>query len=637
MADQVEQVMQDMVPELDDLSRKRIFNQAELKQIIRRRRDFEYLLHRTPSKPQDYLGYVQYEVALECLRKRRSKAQNWRRKTLSDYAGIGRMHSIFNRGLAKFKSDTRLWYQHVDFCLRSGSSKILSKVLMKAVKFHPREVHFWLLAADRELKLGHIKAARALLMRGIRFSPGSPKLWGEFVRLEAQVARNLCSLRRAEVASEAEAAQKASSSAFAQPAADGAAPKKELSAETDVWAPARLIFRRSLKKLDAKPQSCVAFLMVAVPCVEEAVTSQPVTEGAPSLAASGLQQWQQELWAAVAERRTGTDTAPPAWADAADDEAMQLWHLWWMQERAQGRGWRGVAKDVLAHAPLAAVRHCASFLGEAAKLEEQSSGAPMKALLSFITSERVASDEKTGMAVLEALESNISFSEVQEHASTLLSVRAGASEVSGPCVRLRLLAMGTDAVSTQRKAVVGMLREASDLTSTYAAQIFAVITSKQATGADEVLDALLHALVKGASPRPLVEAFLAKALLQGLPAFHAACTVVLAIGAKLWEAPQLRAAMLAVVLEGELRVSTPTASSAQSLQAKFEELVTLLHDADPAKVDCWVQYLEFVQQASHYGCAEGLPTMTTLHWRAMRSVADQALYTERSQKLMTQL
>ena len=39
-----------------------------------------------------------------------------------------------------------------------GISKILSRVLMKAVKYHPREVHFWLLAADRELKLGHIKA-----------------------------------------------------------------------------------------------------------------------------------------------------------------------------------------------------------------------------------------------------------------------------------------------------------------------------------------------------------------------------------------------------------------------------------------------------------------------------------------------
>merc|ERR1719329_426954 len=107
-----------------------------MRQIIKRRRDFEYLLHRVPGSSKDYLGYVQYEVAMECLRKRRSKALNWRKKTISDYAGINRMHSIFNRGLAKYKGDVRLWYQHVDFCLRSGSNKILQRVLMKAVKFH---------------------------------------------------------------------------------------------------------------------------------------------------------------------------------------------------------------------------------------------------------------------------------------------------------------------------------------------------------------------------------------------------------------------------------------------------------------------------------------------------------------------
>jgi len=256
----VEEEMQRMVPALDDLKRKRIFNDDELRQIVKRRRNFEYLLQRPVCGTEDYLKYVRYEVALECLRKRKSDALRWRKKTESDYAGVARIHTIFKRACFRFNSDKRLWYQRIDFCLRSGSTTALAKVLAKAVKLHPKEDGFWLLAADRELKLGHIQAARTLLLRSLRCSPHSWKLWLEFLRLEVQVARRLEARRLRKAQLEAEES--------------GGSPQ---AVQEDSWAPVRVLFKRALAQLDKNPASCAAFLRKSV-CVISGGGKHEVTE-----------------------------------------------------------------------------------------------------------------------------------------------------------------------------------------------------------------------------------------------------------------------------------------------------------------------------------------------------------------------
>ena len=55
MADTVRYHMEAMVPELEDLQRKGYFTRAELKAIVKRREEFEYLLKRKAALKQDYL------------------------------------------------------------------------------------------------------------------------------------------------------------------------------------------------------------------------------------------------------------------------------------------------------------------------------------------------------------------------------------------------------------------------------------------------------------------------------------------------------------------------------------------------------------------------------------------------------
>ena len=55
MADTVQYLMEEMIPELEDMERKKYFSRLEIRQIVKRRQEFEYLLKRRSPLKQDYL------------------------------------------------------------------------------------------------------------------------------------------------------------------------------------------------------------------------------------------------------------------------------------------------------------------------------------------------------------------------------------------------------------------------------------------------------------------------------------------------------------------------------------------------------------------------------------------------------
>ena len=55
MADTVRYLMEDMIPELQDLEARGYFSKAELKEVARRRMDFEYRLKRRAALKEDFL------------------------------------------------------------------------------------------------------------------------------------------------------------------------------------------------------------------------------------------------------------------------------------------------------------------------------------------------------------------------------------------------------------------------------------------------------------------------------------------------------------------------------------------------------------------------------------------------------
>ncbi len=91
-ADQVQRLLEDMVPELEDLQKKRLFSKPEVKSIVAKRTAFEYSLLRrmhgsgsgatattnrsglgdaATSGKNDFLRYIEFELNIEQLRLKR--------------------------------------------------------------------------------------------------------------------------------------------------------------------------------------------------------------------------------------------------------------------------------------------------------------------------------------------------------------------------------------------------------------------------------------------------------------------------------------------------------------------------------------------------------------------------------------
>ena len=84
MSENVNEIMERMVPDLQDLESNSVFShvseivvygdfQEEIASIIRKRRTMEYAIYSHTRKIDDYVNAIEYEVNLETLRKIRKR------------------------------------------------------------------------------------------------------------------------------------------------------------------------------------------------------------------------------------------------------------------------------------------------------------------------------------------------------------------------------------------------------------------------------------------------------------------------------------------------------------------------------------------------------------------------------------
>ncbi|KAJ3303548.1 U3 snoRNP protein [Kappamyces sp. JEL0829] len=185
----VEYHLEQMMPEILDLEERELFTAVELKKIMAKRRELEYLIHRMQPLKQDFVRYIQYECGLESLRKLRKKRLGLDKEednsTLSDHSIVRHIHQLYQRLLRRFPGDTALWVQYIDWSKKMGSTRTLGRSFANAIQSHPTKALFWILAAKWEWEdNGSITAARVLLQRGLRLNPQDQKLWLEYFKLE---------------------------------------------------------------------------------------------------------------------------------------------------------------------------------------------------------------------------------------------------------------------------------------------------------------------------------------------------------------------------------------------------------------------------------------------------------------------
>jgi len=233
MAEQVQAILDRMVPALRDLMNKGIFSETEIKAIVSRRRSSEYLLRRRNPRNTDFSRYIEAEENLEKLRSLRNKRFMARKaakereegtkekkkegapnassssSSMGDASIVQLIHLIFARAKRKWQHDLTWHLQHAEFAKRSCSFKILSKIYAEALQLHPRKASLWIEAASHEFfgyvtsdfnfgmsGGGSIKNARILLQRGLRINPSSKELWIQYFCLEMHYIQKLRGRRK---------------------------------------------------------------------------------------------------------------------------------------------------------------------------------------------------------------------------------------------------------------------------------------------------------------------------------------------------------------------------------------------------------------------------------------------------------
>lgn len=207
MSEQVQAVLDGMVPALLDLQERDIFSDTEIQAIVARRRESEYLLRRRAPRKADFLDYLQQEINLEKLRKLRvqigrgkdkntTKATTRKKQQQHHHIGdrhiVQHIHLLWVRTLRKYRADKQLYQQYAAFCRDTKSYKRLAACYQQALRYHPTHIPFWKDAAWHEFwENGSAQNARVILQRALRSFPASQDLWLQSFVLEIQFVQKL--------------------------------------------------------------------------------------------------------------------------------------------------------------------------------------------------------------------------------------------------------------------------------------------------------------------------------------------------------------------------------------------------------------------------------------------------------------
>ncbi|KAJ8001928.1 hypothetical protein DPEC_G00174500 [Dallia pectoralis] len=193
MAEIVQQRIENRIPELEQLERVGLFTKKEIKSMLKRATALEYKLHRLIISKADFISYIQYEInVLELIKKRRSRIGYTFKRDEIEFPIILRINNIFRRATTKWKSDLQLWLSHVAFCKKWNTKGELSKVFSSMLAIHPEKPAVWIMAAKSEMEdRNSTESARHLFLRALRFHPESQKVYQEYFRMELLHAEKL--------------------------------------------------------------------------------------------------------------------------------------------------------------------------------------------------------------------------------------------------------------------------------------------------------------------------------------------------------------------------------------------------------------------------------------------------------------
>ncbi|KAL8998469.1 MAG: hypothetical protein Q9169_002506 [Polycauliona sp. 2 TL-2023] len=193
-SDKARYYLEQSVPELQELIRKKIFTKDEVSSIAKKRSDFEHKLSARGSTASDYARYGEYEMNLDALRRTRAKRLGIK---VTSHTGQRRIFFVLDRATQKFHGDTSLWMLYLNFARRQKANKKAAHIITTMLRLHPTSPELWIYAANYVWEeRADITETRVYMQRGLRFCNHSKRLWHEYLKLEMIYVAKLSARRR---------------------------------------------------------------------------------------------------------------------------------------------------------------------------------------------------------------------------------------------------------------------------------------------------------------------------------------------------------------------------------------------------------------------------------------------------------
>ena len=217
MADQVLYIMDKMATLFKSMEHLKVFTSSEVKDIVKKRTQYEYVLKRRVLTTSDYYSYIQYEITLEklcsirCLKlsdgshnnDKKGKSDDTVKKKEKDAlrslqaSFIRHICYVFDRAIRRFPQEVSLWIDYIAFLKEKDATALLNAAFGRVLALHPKNEQFWLQAAVHELEHnGNAHAARILLQRSLRSNKHSTKLWIHYFEFELWSAMRILERQR---------------------------------------------------------------------------------------------------------------------------------------------------------------------------------------------------------------------------------------------------------------------------------------------------------------------------------------------------------------------------------------------------------------------------------------------------------
>jgi len=172
--------------EVEQMERVMLLQTGEVKELLKKRRHYEYKLQKRNKEKTDFLEYIQYESNLLSLLRLRRETTGYSHKQAEIEGSIKtRINKLFKIMEQRNQQDVSVWLSHIQFLKTNGWEEGVSRLYIRLLQVHNDKPGLWIEAAKWEFEReGSAENARKILLRGLRFLPKSWPLHREYVKLE---------------------------------------------------------------------------------------------------------------------------------------------------------------------------------------------------------------------------------------------------------------------------------------------------------------------------------------------------------------------------------------------------------------------------------------------------------------------